>query len=169
MKPLNFGQPGKEKNPKISEIESNLRASVERYSARVPELSSQSWKSRHAAGDNWALLGDAAGFVDPITDEGIYYALRSAELFVDACIKGDPCEYDKRWRADFGHDLRRASEVRKRLRFYGYLGSAPFAERMIQVASASTGVRRTLGNLVSGEQRYIGLKRDLALRALRIL
>lgn len=33
-----------------------------------------------AAGHGWLLVGDAAGFVDPFTGEGIYRALRSAEL-----------------------------------------------------------------------------------------
>ncbi len=33
-------------------------------------------------GDNWVLVGDAAGFADPITWEGIYYAISSAEIAV---------------------------------------------------------------------------------------
>ena len=32
------------------------------------------------AGDRWMLLGDAAGLVDPITREGIFFALRSGSL-----------------------------------------------------------------------------------------
>jgi len=32
------------------------------------------------AGDGWMLIGDAAGFIDPFTGEGIYRALRSARL-----------------------------------------------------------------------------------------
>ena len=35
-------------------------------------------------GADFALLGDAAGFADPATGEGIHNALRSAELAVDA-------------------------------------------------------------------------------------
>ena len=33
------------------------------------------------------LAGDAAGFVNPLTGEGIYYAVRSAQLAADAIIK----------------------------------------------------------------------------------
>ena len=59
------------------------------------------------AGEDWALLGDAAGFADPVTGEGIYYALRSAELFAEAYAANDLASYEKRWRADFGRELRR--------------------------------------------------------------
>ena len=40
------------------------------------------------AGRGWLLVGDAAGFVDPFTGEGIYRALRSARAAV-AAITGD--------------------------------------------------------------------------------
>lgn len=38
------------------------------------------WPSRRAAADGVALVGDAAGYYDPLTGQGIYRALRSAEL-----------------------------------------------------------------------------------------
>jgi geranylgeranyl reductase family protein len=37
-----------------------------------------------AAGPGWLLIGDAAGFIDPFTGEGIYRALRSARAAADA-------------------------------------------------------------------------------------
>jgi geranylgeranyl reductase family protein len=37
-----------------------------------------------AAGDGWMLVGDAAGFIDPFTGEGIYRALRSARAAATA-------------------------------------------------------------------------------------
>jgi flavin-dependent dehydrogenase len=36
------------------------------------------------AGPDWLLVGDAAGFLDPFTGEGLHRALRSAALAVDA-------------------------------------------------------------------------------------
>ncbi|MEO8245973.1 MAG: NAD(P)/FAD-dependent oxidoreductase [Chloroflexota bacterium] len=43
------------------------------------------------AGPGWMLVGDAAGFVDPFTGEGIYRALRSARLAAEALTSGpDP-------------------------------------------------------------------------------
>lgn len=48
-------------------------------------------------GPNWALLGDAAGHVHPITGEGIGYALWSAELLAEAFKRGDPRVYQNLW------------------------------------------------------------------------
>jgi geranylgeranyl reductase family protein len=42
------------------------------------------------AGPGWLLIGDAAGFVDPFTGEGIYRALRSARAAAHALRSGDP-------------------------------------------------------------------------------
>jgi flavin-dependent dehydrogenase len=39
------------------------------------------------AHENLFLIGDAARVVEPFTGEGIYYALRSAELAANAAVK----------------------------------------------------------------------------------
>ena len=41
------------------------------------------------AGDGWLLVGDAVGFIDPFTGEGIYRALRSARLAAEALGRPD--------------------------------------------------------------------------------
>jgi len=146
-------------------IEKNLRATAERYAARIPGLADQTWETRRACDEGWALLGDAAGFADPVTGEGIYYALRSAELFAEAFLEGRPQEYEQRWRQDFGAELRRASQMRRR--FYGNFWGAPFTERMIEFARGHSGIKKVLGDLVAGEQGYVGLKKKLVRKALR--
>jgi geranylgeranyl reductase family protein len=153
--------------PSALNIEKNLRATAERYAARIPGLADETWDRRRACGEGWALLGDAAGFADPVTGEGIYYALRSAELFAEAFLEGRPEEYEQRWRDDFGAELRRASQMRRR--FYGNFWGAPFTERMIEFARGHKGIKKVLGDLVAGEQGYVGLKKKLARRALRPL
>src|SRR4029079_15005918 len=43
-------------------------------------------------GDSWLLVGDAAGFLDPFTGEGLHRALVSARLAaaaVDSALDGD--------------------------------------------------------------------------------
>lgn len=48
------------------------------------------------------LVGDAADFFDPFTGEGIYAALRGAELASDAIAASRPGDYDEARRAEFG-------------------------------------------------------------------
>ena len=157
-----------------------LRDTAERYAARIPGLAPKTWDTRRACGGNfapqagcppgdpaWALLGDAAGFADPVTGEGIYYALRSAELFAESYLAGTPASYEQLWRQDFGRELQRASEMRRK--FYGNFWGAPFTERMIEFAWGHRGIKRVLGDLVAGHQGYVNLKKKLARSALRPL
>ena len=146
-------------------IYEHLRQTAERYAARIPGLADKTWDTRKASGDGWALLGDAAGFADPVTGEGIYYALRSAELFAECWLAGKANEYEARWRKDFGGELRRAAQMRRR--FYGNFWGAPFTERMIDFARGHRGVKRVLGDLVAGEQGYVDLKKKLVKSALK--
>jgi geranylgeranyl reductase family protein len=150
-----------------SRIHEHLRQTAERYAARIPGLADKTWDTRKVSGDGWALLGDAAGFADPVTGEGIYYALRSAELFAQCWLAGKSGEYEARWRKDFGGELRRAAQMRRR--FYGNFWGAPFTERMIEFARGHRGVKRVLGNLVAGEQSYVDLKKKLVKSALKPL
>ena len=65
--------------------------------------------------DRLLLCGDAAGFINPITGEGIYYAMVSGEIAANISAKalenGDASEkvlseYQKIWQNDFGKDLK---------------------------------------------------------------
>jgi len=146
-------------------IRQHLEQTAERYAARIPGLADKTWETRRVCGEDWALLGDAAGFADPVTGEGIYYALRSAQIFAECYLSGSLTDYETRWRTDFGAELRRASQMRRR--FYGNFWGAPFTERMIEFARGHKGVKRVLGELVAGEQGYVDLKKKLVKRALR--
>ncbi len=44
------------------------------------------------------LVGDAAGYVDALTGEGLGLAFGAAESAVDCVLAGRPEEYDRRWR-----------------------------------------------------------------------
>jgi flavin-dependent dehydrogenase len=156
-----------DENSQTNSLRYELKQSAERYAARIPGLSPRTWDTRKACGEKWALLGDAAGFADPVTGEGIYYALRSAELFADAYLKGKPEEFETLWRKDFGAELKRASQMRRR--FYGNFWGAPFTDRMIEFAKGHRGIRKVLGQLVAGDQGYVNLKKKLARSALKPL
>ena len=46
------------------------------------------------------LVGDAAGYVDALTGEGIAVALACARALVDCVVAGDPGAYERRWLAE---------------------------------------------------------------------
>jgi flavin-dependent dehydrogenase len=133
-----------------------LDPEAERYAHTIPCPSSDPRSILEIAGDGFALVGDAAGLGDPITGEGIYYALRSSELLASALLEdGSPARYPERALEDFGRDLLKATALHRR--FY----AAGFSGRMVRFAAQSPAVRRILGELVLGRQGYRGLKRRL--------
>lgn len=143
-------------------------ASAEFYGAKVPMLGRGAWRTARAAGDGWALVGDAAGFVDPITGEGIYFALRSADLLVACLADGRGlAAYDRAWFEDFGEDLEVASRYLDRFYRGRFLG-APVLDRAIGFSTHHAGFRRVMARALGGEQSYLTLKRDLVANALRI-
>ena len=139
------------------------------YAAMLPALEVESWDRVKAcdAGQGWALIGDAAGFVDPITGEGIHYAMKSADLLAEA-LEGDLAHYDEMWRAEFGFEMRRAAHLLRRF-YRGSFAGAPFTERLVQIARFHRGVRETLRDLLAAEQSYLSLKPQLLKRAVRLV
>jgi geranylgeranyl reductase family protein len=131
---------------------------AEFYSAPVPCLGSRTWRTHHIAGERWALIGDAAGLVDPITGEGIYYAFKSAHILADTIERPD--QYTAKIGLDIGRELERASRMYKRLYRGRFLG-ADFKKRTVQLSGRSNTVKTILGNLIAGNQNYVGLKRRL--------
>ena len=88
---------------------------VHRWGALIPSaIRSDFWRHR-CAGQNWALIGDAAGYVDPVTGIGIPYALASANLVARAILCGDPESYDRAWRDQYGERLERSSGTMEKL------------------------------------------------------
>ncbi|MCU0851027.1 MAG: geranylgeranyl reductase family protein [Candidatus Thermoplasmatota archaeon] len=66
-------------------------------------------------GDRVVLCGDAAGFINPITGEGIYYAMVSGQLAAQVIAEGLKTKdlsyqflsrYQNLWNDDFGRDLK---------------------------------------------------------------
>jgi flavin-dependent dehydrogenase len=137
---------------------------ADRYAHTIPSPSADARSILELAGERWALVGDAAALADPITGEGIYYALRSAHVLADTLRAGRaPSRYPESALEDFGRDLLKAAVLRDR--FYG----AGFARRMIDYSARSRAVRDVLADLVLGRQGYLGLKRRLLRSAPRFL
>ena len=131
-----------------------------RYAHVIPSPSADPSSILEAGGEGFALIGDAGAFADPITGEGLFFALRSAEVLADTLRDGgSPRAYAQRALEEFGRDLLKSAALRARFFAPG------FTARMIRYARRSAAVRAVLGDLVLGEQDYRTLKRRL-LRAL---
>jgi flavin-dependent dehydrogenase len=96
------------------ESENIPREGARFYSHVLPSPQQQTLSSRRVVGRNWALVGDAAAWVDPITGEGLYYALRSGELLAEALIARKAAEYPARIRKAFSTDLEFATRIARR-------------------------------------------------------
>ena len=46
-----------------------------------------SYRASRIAGDNWVLIGDAFGFLDPVYSTGLFLALKSGEMAADAVVE----------------------------------------------------------------------------------
>jgi geranylgeranyl reductase family protein len=142
----------------VADLGPEVMDQAEFYSAPVPCLGPRSWSKNQISGDGWALVGDAAGLVDPITGEGIYYALKSAQILAETFdnLEG----YRQKVDFEIGRELVRAARFYRRFyrgRFFG----ADFKKRTVQLAQRSRTLKGILGNLISGNQSYLSLKKKL--------
>jgi flavin-dependent dehydrogenase len=59
--------------------------------------------SQRLYGDGWALVGDTAGFVDPVFSSGLYLAMDGACTLADAILDGSPTAFERYQRHVHGH------------------------------------------------------------------
>jgi len=127
------------------------------YSHLLPVPNPATLTDRPFCGDGWAMVGDAAGVVDPITGEGIYYALRSGELAAQAIARGAPESYQKLLEQEILPELLAASRYTERI-FSGRLLGQPVLERLVQVTGMSTQFGELVADLFAGAQAYVSLR-----------
>jgi flavin-dependent dehydrogenase len=127
------------------------------YAHVLPNLSGVAFQNSTFSGEGWAMLGDAAGFVDPVTGEGLHYALRSADLLADALIENRPEHYAASVRSDFLPELITAASYTNRFYHGSFCGGA-LLDRMVQMAAYSEEMRAILRDLFSGSQGYTDLR-----------
>jgi menaquinone-9 beta-reductase len=103
------------------------------------------------AGDSWLLVGDAAGFLDPFTGEGLHRAIVSATLAaesIDPVLAGRPGAeldaYERAMRARFA-----TKDLLSRI-VQGFLARPALFEYAARRLAARSGVRETMG-LVIGD------------------
>jgi len=134
------------------------------YAHIIPSFTAESLRESVFAGDGWAMVGDAAGFVDAITGEGLYYAMRSGELLAESLLADVPEQYPVLAKKDFLLELQLAARIADRFYSGDWMG-APVIERMIQLTGRSPQFRNLMRDLFSGAQGYFDL-RDRLYRSL---
>ncbi len=127
------------------------------YAHVLPAPRASTLKRLRVSGEGWAMVGDSAGFVDPVTGEGLYYALRSGDLLAKAILRGRPEAYADMVKEDFLPELIEGAKYADRF-FHGTFLGETILERMIQFAAESPSFRDLLGDLFAGVQGYVGLK-----------
>jgi flavin-dependent dehydrogenase len=134
---------------------------AELYSHVLPSPQAQTIRGRRIIGKNWAMAGDAAACVDPVTGEGLFYALRSGDLLAEALIDGQAQKtYPERLNAAFSGDLEFAANLARKL-FRGNFFGAAVTTRMVQFLKYSPTFRDLIRDVFSGSQDYRTLKRRL--------
>jgi flavin-dependent dehydrogenase len=134
------------------------------YSHILPSFSANAFEKLEVCGDGWAMIGDSAGLVDPITGEGLYYALRSAELCAEALLGEKPEDYRARLQEDVLGELKLAALVSKRF-YTGQVFGDSVLEKIVALTAQSKSFRDLMSDLFAGIQGY----RDLRARMYKIL
>jgi flavin-dependent dehydrogenase len=131
----------------------------------LPSLESHGWLKNRVAGEGWLAVGDAGGLVDPITGEGLYYAMRSGDLASQVVLNEQSIaekaqSYCAMLRRDFTEDLEYGATLAKRV-FLGQFLFKSVPARMVGFARRSARFRAVVDDLMAGTQPYLGLKERL--------
>ena len=136
-------------------------ASGRRYRYPIPVYGARTRPAiERAARSRILLVGDAAGVADPLTREGIRWAILSGSWAAESLLSRRAELFADRLEGGLGPDLDRARRA-SRL-FY----DDPLAQWMVPVARVHPGMRAVLGDLLTCGQPYVGLRRRLLEAAL---
>jgi len=120
--------------------------------------------------DRILLAGDAAGFVNGFTAEGIYYAMLTGEhagRVALAALKSKDTSaqflrrYDAACEAEVGYELRKSVTIQKRL-----FANPKLIDSIVRFASKSRSARNLLTSFGIGEISYQQLKKRALIQAL---
>ncbi len=137
-----------------------LLAGARFYSHILPSFRASTFEKLEVSGAGWALLGDSAGLVDPITGEGLYYALRSAELCANAWLAGRPGDYLAQLRGEILPELTLAARIAHHF-YNGQILGESVLERMISLTAQNDSLRQLMSDLFAGIQGYRDLRSRL--------
>ena len=96
---------------------------------------------------------------DPLTREGIRYAVLSGVFAGESLLADDPAAYPRRLATRLDAEMSRAHRARK------LFFEDSVAQWMVPAARFHPRIRTVLGSLLDGSQPYAGLRRRLLLSA----
>ena len=125
---------------------------------------------RETYGDRVLLCGDAGGFVNAFTAEGIYYAMVSGEHAAHAAInalqsndfsRAQLGNYERKWKNEIGEDLDKSVSIQRLL-----LADMSRMNRLVRAAARNRPLAELLARYATGAIPYAEFKRSAIRRAL---
>jgi geranylgeranyl reductase family protein len=122
--------------------------------------------------DRVLLAGDAGGFVNALTAEGIYYAMVSGELAAHsalAAIRAGDCSsgqlrgYERAWKREIGDELAHSVRLQKML-----LADPARIDRIVRAASRHAVLADLLARFATGAISHVQFRRSMLRRALPV-
>ena len=132
---------------------------LQQYAWPIPSVGSRLCEGDRSSGPGWMLLGDAAGLVDPLTREGIYYALLSGQWAAEALTSCSPSDAPRAYQERLDATIR--PELGRAVKLSGMFFTPAFSSLLVEALRHSDGVGRVFAELVAGRQTYRGLRRRL--------
>lgn len=118
------------------------------HSHLIPEISDSNFFNLPTTGENWVLIGDAAGHVNPITGEGIYYAMVGGKLAAKAYLDGNIRLFENYWRQKYGGDMYYGARLEKWFYKNTIIGS------LIKLSEKNNAIKDILYNLINPPSSY---------------
>lgn len=114
-------------------------------------------------GDRVLLAGDAGGFVNALTAEGIYYAMVTGELAARAAMQGQLSGYERAWKREIGDELAHSVRLQKLL-----LADSTRVDRIVRAAGRHPVLAKILAHYATGALTHLQFRRSLLRRALPV-
>jgi flavin-dependent dehydrogenase len=120
--------------------------------------------------DRALLAGDAGGFVNAFTAEGIYYAMVSGEHAGQAAVaavragrfeSSQLCSYELAWKNEIGLDLSKSVRIHRLL-----MGDVRWVDRIARAAIRNPALAEALARYALGALTHRQFKRQLMAHAL---
>ena len=100
-----------------------------------------SYRASRIAGDNWVLVGDAFGFLDPVYSTGLFLALKSGEMAADVIIKAfEKNDFSEAQLGSFGPAFVEGMEAFRKLVYAFYTKEFSFARFLSEYPEHQGGI-----------------------------